>query len=200
MRQDAPGELEVVRGFVNTWDLEAATDALSSPRALAAWLADHGLAPRSGLAPTEGDLRRAVELREALRALAIAHAGGAEPPEHAARLLAEVAERAEIGLRFSPAAEPVLEPRAGGVDGALGRLVAIVARAVEDGRWLRLKACPASDCHWAFYDHSKGRLGRWCQMAECGNRAKARAYRERTRERDEGRRRARDRQPPVSPS
>jgi predicted RNA-binding Zn ribbon-like protein len=32
-----------------------------------------------------------------------------------------------------------------------------------------------------FYDRSKNRSGRWCVMAECGNRAKVRAYRERER-------------------
>jgi predicted RNA-binding Zn ribbon-like protein len=43
-----------------------------------------------------------------------------------------------------------------------------------------MRVCPNPDCRWMFYDHSKNRSGRWCQMAECGNRAKVRAYRERT--------------------
>jgi predicted RNA-binding Zn ribbon-like protein len=30
-----------------------------------------------------------------------------------------------------------------------------------------------------FYDNSKNHSGTWCQMAECGNRAKVRAYRAR---------------------
>ena len=38
------------------------------------------------------------------------------------------------------------------------------------------------DCRWAFYDGSKNRSGRWCDMASCGNRMKARAFRERARE------------------
>jgi predicted RNA-binding Zn ribbon-like protein len=66
-----------------------------------------------------------------------------------------------------------------GIDGALGRLLAIVFRAMNDGTWERLKACPADDCEWAFYDWSKNGSGTWCDMAVCGNRAKARAYRER---------------------
>jgi predicted RNA-binding Zn ribbon-like protein len=66
-----------------------------------------------------------------------------------------------------------------GIDGALGRVVAIVFRSMADGTWERLKACREGDCEWAFYDWSKNRSGAWCDMAVCGNRAKARAYRER---------------------
>ena len=42
-----------------------------------------------------------------------------------------------------------------------------------------VKACPADDCRWAFYDRSRNRSGTWCDMSDCGNRAKARAYRKR---------------------
>jgi predicted RNA-binding Zn ribbon-like protein len=34
---------------------------------------------------------------------------------------------------------------------------------------------------WAFYDRSKNRSGHWCSMRVCGNRAKARQFRERRR-------------------
>jgi predicted RNA-binding Zn ribbon-like protein len=74
----------------------------------------------------------------------------------------------------------VLEPDAGGVDGALGRLLAIVHVSIADGTWSRLKACREDSCEWAFYDHTKNRSGAWCDMGVCGNRAKARAFRERT--------------------
>src|SRR5262252_6998818 len=92
----APGELEIVQRFVNTLDIEAGTDELDSPAALAAWLERHGLgagpppaaeqAPRDAadVAVTAADLRRAVALREALRAVLRSHvpaaAGGAPGP------------------------------------------------------------------------------------------------------------------------
>ena len=60
-----------------------------------------------------------------------------------------------------------------------GRLLAIVVEAQAAGTWARLKACPAEDCHWAFYDASRNRSRTWCSMQGCGNRAKARAYRAR---------------------
>jgi predicted RNA-binding Zn ribbon-like protein len=38
----------------------------------------------------------------------------------------------------------------------------------------RVKACPG--CGWFFLDVSKNQSRRWCSMAECGARAKARRY------------------------
>jgi predicted RNA-binding Zn ribbon-like protein len=63
----------------------------------------------------------------------------------------------------------------------MGRLLAIVADAQEAGTWPRLKACLADDCQWAFYDLSRNRSAVWCDMRVCGNRAKVRGFRERTR-------------------
>jgi predicted RNA-binding Zn ribbon-like protein len=67
------------------------------------------------------------------------------------------------------------------VPGALSRILAVVYTAMADESWHRLKACRLDDCQWAFYDQSKNRSRTWCSMKVCGNRAKARAYRERQR-------------------
>ena len=66
-----------------------------------------------------------------------------------------------------------------GVDGALGRMLALVAAAQDEGTWSRLKACLADDCQWAYYDLSRNRSAVWCDMGTCGNRQKVRSYRER---------------------
>ena len=63
--QAAPGELERVRDFVNTLDVETGDDALSSPDALRAWLESRGLAPARGAtwptsSPLAGFARRSV--------------------------------------------------------------------------------------------------------------------------------------------
>jgi predicted RNA-binding Zn ribbon-like protein len=42
--------------------------------------------------------------------------------------------------------------------------------------------CEAPDCQWLFLDHSRNRSRRWCDMASCGNRAKARRHYQRTRD------------------
>jgi predicted RNA-binding Zn ribbon-like protein len=84
-------------------------------------------------------------------------------------------------FRFGADGAARLEPLAGGVDGALGRLLARVAAAQDDGTWARLKVCPADDCQVAFYDTSRNRSAVWCDMAVCGNRQKVRSFRERRR-------------------
>jgi predicted RNA-binding Zn ribbon-like protein len=182
MSNPAPGELETVRGFVNTRDVDEDTDELATPAALAGWLREHALTGDHGGEPaaTAADLRRAIELREALRAHLVAHHG--EPlAGGAAATLDAAARRARLVVRFTGPDETALQPDATGVDGALGRLLAIVARAIENGTWKRLKVCPADTCLWAFYDASRNRSAVWCDMRVCGNRAKVREFRERTR-------------------
>ena len=44
----------------------------------------------------------------------------------------------------------------------------------------RLKICP--NCHWLFLDRSRNRSRAWCDMAVCGNRAKASRHYHRNRE------------------
>jgi predicted RNA-binding Zn ribbon-like protein len=177
-QQEAPGELEHVRAFVNTIDLEEGTEALSGPDELAGWLVHHELGP-AGLVATSADIEHAVGLREALRAVLLAHNADGFVHGDVAAALDRAAARSELRLRFDKTGSGTLEPEAGGVDGALGRLLAIVHRSAADGTWSRLKACRDETCEWAFYDHTKNRSGTWCNMAVCGNRAKARAYRER---------------------
>ncbi|MGM7722214.1 CGNR zinc finger domain-containing protein [Metabacillus sp. Hm71] len=40
----------------------------------------------------------------------------------------------------------------------------------------RVKRCEGDLCGWLFYDTSRNRSRRWCSMADCGNRAKARRF------------------------
>jgi predicted RNA-binding Zn ribbon-like protein len=182
MSNPAPGPLETVRTFVNTLDIDDGVEGLATPAALAGWLGEHGLLdPAAGaVRATAADVRRAVELREALRAHLLSHHG--EPlADAAAATLDAAARRARLTVRFTGPDETRLEPAAGGVDGALGRLLAIVAQAIADGTWQRLKACPADTCQWAFYDASRNRSAVWCDMRVCGNRAKVRGFRARAR-------------------
>ena len=165
--------------FVNSVDLESGDDELASPEALRAWLAERGLM-RADDRVSQADLRRAVDVREGLRAVLLQNNGLPLEEDRIERLDRAVG-RARVRLRFSPGRDPELVPDAGGVDGAVARLMAIVAGAVDQGTWERLKACPREECEWAFYDRSKNRSGRWCKMEQCGNVEKARAFRERHR-------------------
>jgi predicted RNA-binding Zn ribbon-like protein len=177
VRDKAPGDLELVRSFVNTNDIDEGIEELATPAQLRDWLAANGLP--AGRAPVgEADRQRAIELREALRGLMLANAG--EPPDRdPIETFNRVAVALPLSVRLDEDAGPAFEPATEGATAALGALLGIVVRSIADGTWSRMKACREHTCQWAFYDSSRNRSGTWCSMAVCGNRAKARAYRER---------------------
>ncbi len=175
-------DLETIERFVNTVHHEQGEidEHLRSPADLDTFLQSEGLG--SALHARPADLRRALEVREAIRDLIGANNGEELNPE-AVALLNNVAARSRIVASFDDHASWRVEPASDGVDQALGRLLAIVFRSMSEDTWSRMKACGNPDCRWAFYDTSKNHSGRWCDMASCGNRMKARAFRERARAR-----------------
>jgi predicted RNA-binding Zn ribbon-like protein len=175
----APGRLELVREFVNTLDVEEGTDELAEPDGALAWLRSHELLA-AGTAVGELELGRLVSVREALRALLLANNTGAAAPAEALATLNRESADVALALRFEPAGARIVGT-SNGTGTTLGELLATVHAAMTDGTWERLKVCPAEDCLWAFYDRSRNRSATWCQMGECGNRNKARAFRARRR-------------------
>jgi len=189
----APGDLELVRAFVNTRDIEQGTDELASIEGLTGWLrrwpaAGHvpataaaaGRAAAAVAAAGPGDLERAVALREALRGVLRCHARpSAGGVELAAGRLRSAASGLPVQLDVSGDGSVGLAPAPAGLAGALASILLIAATAAAQRTWPRLKACVADDCQWAFYDRSPTRSGCWCSMRVCGARAKSRSYRQR---------------------
>jgi len=175
----APGGLGVVQDFVNTLDVEGGWEYLVRAESLAKWFERWGLT--DGRPPLSyADLARARELREGLRALLLVNTG--EALDAGARAALDRAARAApLVLAIDADGGGRLAPAGRGLEGAFGRLLAIVATAIADGSWARLKVCRSDSCRWAFYDASKNRSGAWCTMAVCGNRNKVRAYQRRRR-------------------
>jgi predicted RNA-binding Zn ribbon-like protein len=170
----APEPLRIVQELVNSVDLEHGVEWLGTPRELQTWLRGRRLDGRKRA--TSAELKRVHELRNTLRELLIANNEQRAAPE-AADALEQAATRARLTLELDEHGHLALTPRAGGVDGAVGRILALVYEAMADGTWHRLKAC--RQCAWAYYDYSKNRSATWCSMAICGNRTKTRAYRRR---------------------
>jgi predicted RNA-binding Zn ribbon-like protein len=172
-----PHNLQLVIDFVNTLDIEAGADRADTPAHLAEWLAERGL--RTGDDPELGarELEHAIDLRESLRTVLVSHNDRDAVADDAARHLEDVAERGLLSVRFGPDGAVDIAPRADGYPAVLARLLVPVTHAAMDGTWGRVKACVADDCRWAFYDSSRNRSGRWCDMAVCGNREKVRTYR-----------------------
>ncbi len=169
-REPAPGSLRIVQAFVNTVDREHGPDLLDDAAGLSEWL-ERNLLPAEAASADLGVVR---EVREALRSLLLANNG--EPYDSGAQAVLErAARRARLEPTF-PADGAALVPRATGIDGVLGRILAAAFAAMLDGSWARLKACRGDLCGWAFYDRSTNASATWCSMSVCGGRAKAGAY------------------------
>ncbi|GII55132.1 hypothetical protein Pth03_35210 [Planotetraspora thailandica] len=168
---------ELLRDFVNTYDVEGDADELSSPAELSLWLREHDLIGDDDRA-MEGDLAVAIRLREGLRhVLRLNHDGMPyDAPEELGTALAALPMRVTLS-----GGSPALEPAVGGAPGGLTRIAALIPAAHADGSWPRLKVCAESTCQWAFIDTSKNRSRAWCSMRVCGNRNKTRTYRARRR-------------------
>ncbi len=173
----------MIQALINTMnhEFDEADDKLRTPQEAAHWLSLQGVT-RGGPVAEEAwrDLR---DLRELLRALAMANVDGGPPPRRVTAELNALARRHPIRVRFSPEGVAGLDDgdAAGGSTGGVSTILAAAWASMVDGTWSRLKAC--RQCEWAFYDWSKNRSGRWCAMSVCGNRTKVRAYRARRRTR-----------------
>jgi len=176
-RPKAPGRLETLQRFVNTFnkDFPLAWDRLGTPRKARAWLLQKRLVTPP-MRITHADVDRLRELREALRALVAANQGNAMPHDALETLRREGAGvRLRVGFGSRGATE--LGPVGRGADAAVATALEILHEAQVTGVWPRLKAC--RQCGYAFFDRSKNRSAAWCAMSICGNRTKNRTYRRR---------------------
>jgi predicted RNA-binding Zn ribbon-like protein len=67
------------------------------------------------------------------------------------------------------------------LDDAVARIAERIAREVSGDDADRLRICANETCRYVFFDDSRTGKRRWCDMATCGNRAKAARHRARAR-------------------
>lgn len=147
-------------------------DLLSGPAELARWVVAAGIL--SAEPPVAaGALAGAVELREAIYRLA---AGAGAPGDR------------ELVNRFAGHCPPGVSLGVGGTivrTGDVRSALAAVARAAVEllggPLAVQVRECGDETCTRLYVDTSRGGSRRWCGMAECGNRAKAAAFRARHR-------------------
>jgi predicted RNA-binding Zn ribbon-like protein len=175
----APGQLESVRRFMNTWLVPSATQ-LPEDR-LPALLRDQEAWGREFPEVQRGagdGAELLVSLRDDLRRMV---AGGGGWPESLQRWL----ERFPPMVEVVPSGEATEVRHASAPEsGVVGWILAVIVDAVADETWFRLKRCP--DCQWVFYDRTRSRTKVWCDMLagdaggrSCGTIAKVRRFRER---------------------
>jgi predicted RNA-binding Zn ribbon-like protein len=174
-RETATGDLGLVQAFVNTLDMEPGTEELKDPNTLHDWLVARGLMD-SAQSVGDADLKHALGLREAMRSVIGRNSGLRIYPVDLSTLN-QAASASGLRMRFGAEGKARLEPEATGPVGAMGRLVAALYAAMQSEDWGRLKLCSSGTCRWALYDRSRNHSSRWCTMASCGNREKARRFR-----------------------
>ncbi len=172
--KQAPGDLEIVRAFVNTVARGKRPDELATPARLARWLESRGLLD-AGAALGEAEQQAARDLRRGLHALILANSG-VEADAGALERFEEAAAGGRFALRFEAGVPVGFGPASRRFDDALGALAAIVITARREGRWPRLKIC--AGCRRAFFDTSPNDTGKWCS-SRCGDRYRASVHRRR---------------------
>ena len=186
--------LETAFDFLNTLELEngALVDRLTSLDTAMTWLADAGVASDAtaitalarSTAARDTLLARLITTRTALRDVAHAVAHEEPPPRTAIDEVNRVlASRERIELVAADDGVRLGHSHVGdAVDDLLARIAEPIVREIGNGHDERIRICANDTCRWLFYDESRAGRRRWCDMATCGNRAKAQRHRARQRE------------------
>lgn len=167
--QEAPGQLETVRDFLNTWripnDSRMCVDELHTIDDVLQFMRIHfneelSFGTVDELKRFRDEIRFAVEGKGALQ-------------QWFEKYLFRVCVTENMD---SVTYEPI------GERNVYTTILQIILIDIEQGKWKRLKACP--DCRWVFYDHSRNGSKRWCGMyagskegRACGTIAKVKNYR-----------------------
>lgn len=165
--------------FINTvsWPgTERHHDWLSSAANLDRWCDANELSTAGEV--SEEDLASARTLRVELAAAVKPLAFGGRPAEHAVEVLNARFAAAVVRRRVDPVN---LVWSWSAPDNTLARLAPVVVDAADlltSARHDRLRHCDG--CDWLFDDQSRNGRRRWCDMADCGSRAKSHSYYHRT--------------------
>lgn len=166
--------LDLVATVGERW--QRSFERLRTVEDLAVWFADTGV----GVAVEVDtlDLATARELRAAVFAAVDAAVDGRQVPAWACQRLNDSASVAPPQPRLTPRRMVEWE----GATSASCALSLVARDAIDlvgSGELARVRECAADDCARIFLDRSRPGTRRWCSMATCGNRAKARGHRSR---------------------
>lgn len=145
-------------------------ERIPTPQRLVDWLAIYGLAVDSC---STTQLTHARELREAIHDAATAAALRESFPAVAVDIINDCSLRGRASAVLTSTGERRWQlGSASGVDDALGVIAADAIDVVTGERDGRLALCASPTCRAAFFDTSRSRTRRWCDMNTCGNREK----------------------------
>ncbi len=124
-------------------------------------------------------LTRGRALRESIYRVFTRRASGEELPADDLKLISEEYGRAAVNRVLTPSNVGVCHfewQTHQALDRPLWPVAVSATNLVASEDALRVKECATDNCNWLFLDASKNRSRRWCDMNECGNRAKARRH------------------------
>jgi predicted RNA-binding Zn ribbon-like protein len=189
--------LEDTFEFLNTDDLENGfpVERLPTLGDVLSWFVDRGvihgegadrLREQAAADPVGADreLIRIRAVRSALREVADAIVEH-RPPQEAALDTVNRALHARQVIELVPSYDGcTVDHRHVGdpIDDALARLCDPLVQELTGGDPERIRICDNDTCRWVFYDTSRTGRRRWCDMATCGNRAKAARHRARAKD------------------
>jgi predicted RNA-binding Zn ribbon-like protein len=124
-------------------------------------------------------LERAITTREALHRIFSAIANHRSPAVTDTEVLNTEMSIAMAQMHLKPASPPnpwayTFEERK--LDQMLWPIIHSAAELLTSDKLDRVCECPGENCGWLFIDMSRNRSRRWCDMKDCGNRAKARRH------------------------
>jgi predicted RNA-binding Zn ribbon-like protein len=120
-------------------------------------------------------LTRALDLREAIYCIGVEVAGGRGAPEAWIAELAREHAACVACAKLAPGAGRYLwswTPREAAVEAVLGPIALSALATLTQADLTRVKQCQGEKCGWLFFDTTKNKSRRWCEMEICGNRAK----------------------------
>ena len=160
--------------LVNTisWpDTNRRHDWFDPPPNVTAWLKAVGLEP---VPVNRSDLAVITEIRDVISGVVRPLAQRDTPPPDATKRLNELLAGANSRRFVDPSSLTWAWPSPRQNTDAFDPVLFDAAELLTAGNYDRLKHCPS--CHWLFSDQTRNGRRRWCDMADCGSRAKARSY------------------------
>ena len=120
-------------------------------------------------------LTRSLDLRQAIYAIGAALAAGSFPPSPAIDALARTHAVCAGSARLIPHDKRFVwtwDPRDAPIEAVLGPITLSALTLLTQSELARIKQCQGDHCGWLFFDTTKNKSRRWCEMEVCGNRAK----------------------------
>ena len=147
-----------------------AVERIPAPHRLVDWLAVNGLAVDSC---TAAQLDLARELRESIHAAATAAAIRDALPASAVQVINDCSVRGRGAAILTPEGQRRWQlSSASCVEDALSVIAADAISVIAGERDGKLALCASPTCRAAFFDTSRSRTRKWCDMNTCGNRQK----------------------------